>query len=289
MFHPPHPRISDHRRPLLSTSNPTFNLSTRNPNPNPTSPLNSPTSHRKQFPKMAANEVYQYSIISALMDGVATNGIPISRLLDHGTHGLGTFRGMQGEMIILDSEVYQMKADGTVVHISRPAETITPFATITRFEPTTSVKTALGSKADLSSLLSTHFPGTKNHFLAIRIDGSFRKINFRTAGGQITPREGMVSVCARQTEHTFENVRGTVVGFRCPGYVMGINVAGDHFHFITDDRQRGGHILAFETDGEVQVGVAVMSRFCLDLPVGDEEFDGAALGLDSKGIEAVEG
>ncbi|KAK4203449.1 alpha-acetolactate decarboxylase [Triangularia verruculosa] len=238
---------------------------------------------------MAVNEVYQYSLISALMDGVASNGIPISQILSHGDHGLGTFKNMVGEMIVLDGEVYQMKADGSVVHID-PSSTITPFATVTKFQATTTTKASLkDGKKDLQSLLDKLHPEARNHFLAIRMDGVFKRIEFRTAGGQCRPREGMVDVCSRQTTHTFEGERGTVVGFRCPEYAMGINVAGDHLHFISDDRQRGGHILGFETEGEVEIGVAVLSRLNLELPKGDEEFDGAKLIKDEEGIKAVEG
>lgn len=238
---------------------------------------------------MAENEVFQYSLISALMDGVAAHGTPISRILAHGDHGLGTFRNMVGEMIVVDGEVYQMKADGTVVHISDPATTVTPFATVTRFRPTTTRKTVVSGKADLQAILTSLFPAAKNHFLAIRMDGVFRNIEFRTAGGQCFPREGMVDVCSRQSTYTFSGEEGSVFGFRCPQYVMGINVAGDHLHFISKDRQRGGHILAFETEGEVMLSVAQMSNFHMELPTDDDDFNEAALVKDEKGIHAVEG
>lgn len=236
-----------------------------------------------------ANELYQYSIISALMDGVASHGTPISSILAHGDHGLGTFRSMDGEMIVLDGAVFQMKSDGSITPITAPAETITPFATVTRFQPTARTRAAVASKQDLAALLDRLFPAARNHFLAIRVDGVFKSLNVRTAGGQCFPREGMVAVAERQTTHTFCGVRGTVVGFRCPGWTMGVNVAGEHMHFISEDRQRGGHILALETDGEVDVGVAMMAKFHVDLPEGDDEFNEAALVKDEKGIHAVEG
>ncbi|KAK5661865.1 hypothetical protein OQA88_9972 [Cercophora sp. LCS_1] len=238
---------------------------------------------------MEVNELYQFSIISALMDGVASHGIPIADVLAHGDLGLGTFRNMVGEMIVVDGEVYQMKADGTVVYVASPKDTITPFATVTRFQPTIRTHAAITGKDGLGTLLTSLFPAARNHFLAIRIDGKFNKIHVRTAGGQLTPREGMVAVCGRQTVHTFEGVQGTIVGFRAPGYIMGINVAGGHFHFINDDRKSGGHILSFESDGEVEVRASMMSKFHVDLPTEDEEFNEAALAKDEAGIAAVEG
>lgn len=237
---------------------------------------------------MAYNEIFQYSIISALVDGVASHGTPIARILEHGDHGLGTFRNMVGEMIVLNGDVYQMKADGSVVHIN-PEETATPFATVTRFKPTITKRAAVAGKASLERLLTGLFPKARNHFLVVRMDGVFKEVNVRTAGGQTTPREGMVSVCARQTTHTFKNAKGTIVGFRCPQYVMGVNVAGDHFHFIAEDRQQGGHILAFETDGDVDISAAQMSKFHLELPTEDDEFNEAELKLQAQDIKKVEG
>lgn len=57
---------------------------------------------------MNANELYQYSTGDALMAGIAAHGLPISDLLSHGNHGLGTFKYLVGEMIVLDGIVYQM-------------------------------------------------------------------------------------------------------------------------------------------------------------------------------------
>ena len=96
------------------------------------------------------------------------------------------------------------------------------------------------------------------------------------------------NVRRRQTTHTFEGVKGTIVGFRCPEYVMGVNVAGDHFHFIAEDRQRGGRILSFKTDGDVEIRAAQMSKFHLELPTEDDEFNDAELKLQAQDIKAVE-
>jgi acetolactate decarboxylase len=38
-------------------------------------------------------------------------------------------------------------------------------------------------------------------------------------------------------------VRGTIVGFRSPPYIAGINIPGYHLHFITEDHNAGGHLL----------------------------------------------
>jgi alpha-acetolactate decarboxylase len=244
---------------------------------------------------MACNELFQYSIVSALMDGVASKGLPVAELLSHGGHGLGTFRFMVGEMIILDGELYQMKSDGTVTPIdpsssSSSSDVIAPFAQVTRFEATTTTRTTLASKEEVSDVLTRLLPASKNHFAAVRLDGVFGSVTVRTASGQTEPRQSMREVGRNQVSHTFEAVEGTVVGFRSPSFVEGIGVPGIHLHFITADRKRGGHVLAIETgSNEVLVQVAELTKMHLELPVGDDEFDTAPLQTDAAGVAAVEG
>ena len=50
---------------------------------------------------------------------------------------------------------------------------------------------------------------------------------------------------AKQSIFPLQNVRGTFVGFRSPAFVNGINQSGYHFHFISDDKRSGGHVLDF--------------------------------------------
>lgn len=238
---------------------------------------------------MASNELFQYSIITALMDGVASNGLPVATLLSHGNHGLGTFRRMVGEMIILDGDLYQMKSDGTVTPVDPSSDAVAPFAMVTRFEAAVITSTALSGKDDVPALLKRLLPGARNHFVAVRMDGDFNSVTVRTAAGQTAPRQSLREVGKNQVSHTFESVSGTVVGFLSPGYMEGVGVPGIHLHFITTDRKHGGHVLALETDGEVQVQAAGLAKMHLELPVGDDEFDEAPLIGDAAGVAAVEG
>lgn len=103
---------------------------------------------------MACNELYQYSLALGLMDGVADKGLPISEFLKHGDHGLGTFRFMNGEMIVLDGEAYQMLADGSIKRLDPHGDAIHPFAQITRFRPGVSARAAVPSKEELNDIVS---------------------------------------------------------------------------------------------------------------------------------------
>lgn len=103
---------------------------------------------------MACNELFQYSLALGLMDGVADKGLPISDFLQHGDHGLGTFRFMNGEMIVLDGKAYQMLADGSIVDLDPTGDAIHPFAQITRFKPDITATAAVPSKEELNGIVS---------------------------------------------------------------------------------------------------------------------------------------
>ncbi|KAJ4397879.1 hypothetical protein N0V93_002116 [Gnomoniopsis smithogilvyi] len=238
---------------------------------------------------MVHNELFQYSVALGLMDGVADKGLPISDFLKHGDHGLGTFRFMNGEMIVIDGKAFQMLADGSTVDLDPAGDAIHPFAQITRFKPEVTAQAVVPDKEKLNDVVSGLVPGSKNHALAMRIDGVFRTVTVRTAAGQTKPRERLLEVGKKQVAFTFDNVRGTMICFRQPHYLQGIGIAGDHLHFITEDRKRGGHVLALESDGEVEIKVARMYTMTLELPKDDQEFNEAELFGDHKDLESVEG
>lgn len=123
----------------------------------------------------------------------------------------------------------------------------------------------------------------------MKLEGVFKTVTVRTAAGQKEPRQGLLQIGKDQVSFTFENVRGTLVGFRQPHYLQGVGIAGDHLHFITEDRKRGGHVLALESDGEVEIQTAQMYTMTLELPKGDEEFNEAELIGNHDDLVTVEG
>ena len=63
------------------------------------------------------------------------------------------------------------------------------------------------------------------------------------------------------------DVSGTLVGFRFPDYASGLEVAGYHLHFITDDRRRGGHVLEYRARaGRLRIDTS--SELHVELPPG---------------------
>ena len=68
-----------------------------------------------------------------------------------------------------------------------------------------------------------------------------------------------------QKAFVFDSVKGSLICVYYPDYMDGINAAGWHLHFISEDRTKGGHV--FELN--MEMGVAKLdkiSRIELQLP-----------------------
>src|ERR1700683_50750 len=56
--------------------------------------------------------LFQVSTSAALAEGIYQGAVRVSRLLQHGDFGLGTFTDLDGEMVVLDGVCYQACASG---------------------------------------------------------------------------------------------------------------------------------------------------------------------------------
>ena len=193
---------------------------------------------------VARHEIFQTSVMSALLDGVYDDELTVAELLTHGDFGIGTFNALDGEMIILDGECFQLRSDGTV---STPSpEAHTPYAVITDFAPGIRRELPNGSLRSDASAIIDHMTVSENYMYALRITGDFEWVRTRTVVKQSKPYRPMVEATDDDAVVRFDDVRGTVVGFRTPLYEQGISVPGCHAHFIDDARAQGGHVLDFK-------------------------------------------
>jgi acetolactate decarboxylase len=162
------------------------------------------------------------------------------RPLQTGDHGLGTFENIDGEMVIVNGHCFQVRSDGSVHEVAD--DVLSPFAAITRFVPQETVH--LDAGADLPQLLMAcdRLRHSDNVFFAIRVDGLFDYVKTRAMCK--TPEGVPLAVAAAaQPEFEFEGLGGTLVGFWTPVYAKTLNIPGYHLHFLSDDRQHGGHLL----------------------------------------------
>jgi acetolactate decarboxylase len=208
--------------------------------------------------------VYQTSTLAALLDGIYDGDVTIAEVLRHGDFGLGTFNGLDGEMLILDGKCYHLRSDGSaqLAHDDQ----LTPFATVTHFHTDHSfdIDGTNTDRATLTALIDTELD-SPNLIYAIRVTGHFDVVRTSTVMEQHHPYPPLTKAAGGQQESTFSDIDGTLAGFRMPSYEQGVAVAGYHLHFLDDTRRHGGHALDYVID-KGTVDISVRAEMHLSLP-----------------------
>ena len=218
-----------------------------------------------------AESIYQVALLQSLAQGYFDGSMTVGDLKTHGDTGIGTFDGLNGEMIVLDGVVYQAIGDGSVV-VPADDETV-PFSNVTFFEE--DITLPLSGIADMSSLQAALNEVVREHganlfYMVIKVRSEFK---------QEKPYRNLdVALAADQNEFDFENIRGTMVGLYCPDYMGDLNSVGWHFHFLTEDLAQGGHVLQVSVD-EATALLDATTGFELFLPE-EEVFQNMELSKD---------
>jgi acetolactate decarboxylase len=229
--------------------------------------------------------LFQASTIGALLDGAYEGDLSFAELAEHGDLGLGTLNELDGEMIALDGSFYRANVDGAVNEIE--ASALTPFAVVTRFEPSTDVRIEgpLDHEGLLGRLDGLVPAGAAS--CAIRLDGRFELVRARSVPRQRAPYRPLTQVVAEQRVFELREVEGTMLGFRFPDYAEGIEVSGYHLHFIDASRARGGHVLASRAEG-LRVRLDPSSELRVELPPAVDLADPDLAAATHAAIDLVE-
>lgn len=212
--------------------------------------------------EVESHTIFQVSTSNALVQGVFRGAVTVRDLSDHGDMGLGTFDGLDGELILIDGISFRASFGGAVNVADDGARV--PFAVITRFHSDVHATIDEGcTLAGLTEVLDRLRP-SENLFAAIRGEGRFEELSLRAAC-PAAPEEGLLEAVRHQSEFSVSRVEGTLVGFWSPIYAGAVNIPGYHFHFIAADRSLGGHVLDLEAKG-LDVAVQVESELHLVMP-----------------------
>jgi acetolactate decarboxylase len=243
--------------------------------------------HGSRHGRQAAREIYQTSTMGALLEGIDDGDMTVGELLTHGDFGLGTFNHLDGEMIILAGVCHHLRSDGSASVAA--SDDRTPFAAVTWFRPEITIPVSSPATRQRVLALADDAIKTTNLIQAIRIDGTFSHVTTRTVMAQSPPYPPLTEATADEPLTDFNDITGTLAGFRTPDYEQGISVAGYHLHFINKPRTRGGHALDFDIEhGEIRISTS--SELHLSLPT-TQAFLAANLSPDNiaKQIEQTEG
>jgi acetolactate decarboxylase len=211
---------------------------------------------------MSLHNLFQVSTSGALVTGVNAGAISVQALLLHGDFGLGTFERLDGEMIILDGRVYRARGNGDVSEAEPTA--LAPFAVITRFTPVVDIRTPRITSLEDLTAFGDHRRSSNNIFFALRLDGHFTQVRTR-AVSRSEPGSRLIDAARAQHEFELNDVVGTLVGLWSPGFSSAFSVPGYHFHFLTQDRRHGGHLLQLSAD-PLRLRIEPLRDFHLALP-----------------------
>jgi acetolactate decarboxylase len=199
--------------------------------------------HAELHAEHAEHELFQTSTVQALLAGAYDGDVTLDEILEHGDLGLGTLNGLDGELIVLDGQAFKAELDCT---LSRPPRSSkTPYAVVVPFSPSAPVALAgpFGEgelQARLGDALTLATRPT-----AIRIDGRFAEVHVRSVPRQTPPYRPLAEVITEQQISVLRDVCGTMMGFRFPDALDGIEMVGAHLHFLDEERMRGGHVLSY--------------------------------------------
>lgn len=209
------------------------------------------------------NAVYLSAPINALVEGLYVENTTMAEIKRHGDFGLGTFNFLDGEMVLLDGHVYQIRSDGKVYHVEEDEES--PFACVTFFNPDTLDELEnIDNSKGFHDLLSSLIP-SENMLYAIRIDGTFSHVKTRVVPRSENYRP-LVEATKNQPVFDFHDVRGCLAGFYTPRFMESLNAPGYHLHFLSEDRQHGGHLIECAM-GKVRIGIQHVPKLDVGLPM----------------------
>ena len=189
--------------------------------------------------------LYQVALLQSLALGNFDGTITVKELKTYGDTGIGTFNGLDGEMIVLDGVVYRANQNCKVNVVADNVKI--PFCNVAFFNSHSGGELAdFYGKAQLDATLneSIRDENAVNSFYMVKISGEFSNLKIRSESKQSKPYPTLVEALEKtQKEFTHKKIRGTIVGLYCPEFMSSLNTTGWHFHFISEDKKIGGHVL----------------------------------------------
>lgn len=208
---------------------------------------------------------YHYSAWAAFVNKIYDGTLTAGSLKEKGDIGLGSYNGLDGELIMLDNVLYEALGDGSVIVVNDSAKIA--YANTTFYKEDKALKLNVIQNYDSLRVALNRQIGSKNYFYAFKIHGTFKKLKLGGVPKQEKPyTQGLDVLIPNRPVFDKENCTGTMVGFFCPEFIGQINVAGFHFHFVSDDKKSAGHVMEFSEATNLSGGINKITKYQFDLP-----------------------
>lgn len=211
----------------------------------------------------------QASTLNALMLGNFDQTTTVKEFLHHADTGIGTYTGLDGEAIFEGGVAYRATAEGTVTQM-KPEDGVA-FGTVAEFDRNVPEHTFsnIESLDQLRKELEPYVKDNQNIFYLLKGQGEFTTMHVRSCFACQKPYPTLSEAASKQREFHYEHVTGSLIAVYCPAYVEGINLPGWHFHFLSGDKSKGGHVLGLSTNN-FTFKLNPISEFSLTLPSNPE-------------------
>jgi acetolactate decarboxylase len=210
--------------------------------------------------------IFQISTLTGLERGLFYPVTTVGQMKQHGNIGVGAFEGMDGELLIIDGQSYNAMYDGKVVAVEDNSPIVYGAVAFLNADRTESMQN-IASYELLQQGLEKLLPN-RNIFYVFKIQTTFNYLKIRSTAKQEKTYPGLAEVVKNQSTFEFNNIKGTLLGFRCPAYIQGVYAPGFHLHFISDDRSKGGHVLEANV-AEATAQIGYLTQMHLLLPDND--------------------
>ncbi|MDQ8013203.1 MAG: acetolactate decarboxylase [Flavobacterium nitrogenifigens] len=210
--------------------------------------------------------IFHYSTIDALRNNAFIGELTVGKLCKKGDFGLGTYNCLDGEMIALDGVFYRASSAGEI--FVAKADWKVPYACITFFAAEFECEIyGIKNIEMLENEILKRLPSANRPY-ALRIECRFEQVVVGCMR-KIEKEENSSLEELLKDRPLFErgNVSGAIVGFYTPLSFGAIDLAPFHFHFISDDRLYGGHLVSGIFSAQaVKVGIQAKPGYEIILP-----------------------
>lgn len=219
---------------------------------------------RNTPPDTLHNSLFTVGVGSGLIGGLYDGFYSYRSLTQHGDFGLGAPDKLDGEIMIFQGKVYQTQHTGKTFQVND--RELTPFSMVNFFHPDITITPGKAlDKAGLFHLLDSILTNV-NGMYAIHISGKFSYLKTRAfppvQAHQHTPLADMLNL---QRFFEFRDGQGDLIGYRLPYFMDNTNISGYHFHYLSAQKDAGGHIIDLKTDN-IKIEIDMLDSYTIKLP-----------------------
>jgi len=177
------------------------------------------------------NTITQVSTVKSIKENNTAPFIANCELTTFGNTGIGIMEGLKGQVIINNNKVYAINDK----FLATPAFSFTEltYANIVNFNWDTQLNlSSRKTMLEIENLIKKTVPND-DIMCALKIKGKFLNIKLTTVTAK---NDGQIE---------YQDISGTIVGFRFPKYTKEISPEGFIFFFIADNKKNGGDVVDF--------------------------------------------